>query len=233
MSGKQYIVIAQPLFIDQLNGSRATNLFNGILTASISLISLGRYVQTQLSSHSQNSVGLLDPTGVILYSTNESAIGSNVFANQFQDSLPSALKGPFYSMINESLLGQPGISDFSFNGSSGTFAYQPVFVPRGSNESNPQEFAILFISAPHVLAAIQTSQITFLGEVTGITVGGIVAVSLVASITVLRWNKRLDERVKEKTAELVSSNERLALANAQLEDQNRAQRSYQHSRTRA
>ncbi len=127
-------------------------------------------------------------------------------------------------MINESLLGQPGISDFSFNGSSGTFAYQPVFVPRGSNESNPQEFAILFISAPHVLAAIQTSQITFLGEVTGITVGGIVAVSLVASITVLRWNKRLDERVKEKTAELVSSNERLALANAQLEDQNRAQK---------
>ena len=95
-------------------------------------------------------------------------------------------------------MGRPGISDFSYNGSSGTLAYQPVFVSRGPNDSNPQEFAILFVSAPNVLAAIQTSQITFLGEVTGITVGGIVAASLVASITVLRWNKRLDKRVKRK-----------------------------------
>ena len=115
-------------------------------------------------------------------------------------------------MLNESLRGQPGISDFSYNGSSGTLAYQPVFVPTGPSETSPQEFAILFISAPDVLAAVQTSQITFLGEVAGITIGGIVAASLLASITVLRWNKRLDNRVKEKTAELVSSNERLALA---------------------
>jgi len=221
VNGKQYIVIAQPLFVNQVN---RTHVFNGILTSAISLTSLGRYVESQVSSHSRSAVGLLDPSGVILYSSNESAIGGNVFASQFQDALPTALKTPFDSMLNQSLHGVPGVSDFSYNGSSGTLAYQPVYVSSETNKSNPQEFAVLYVSAPDVLAATQTSQITFLGEVAGITIGGIVAASLIASITVLRWNKRLDIRVREKTSELVSSNEKLALANVQLEDQNKAQK---------
>src|SRR5882762_8066326 len=105
VTGKQYLLVAQPSYDRQLVNGNEENVFSGVVTASVSLTSIGQYVQTQLSSHFPGSVGLLDPTGVILYSANESYVGANVFGSQFRASLPSAFRQPFYSMINQSLKG--------------------------------------------------------------------------------------------------------------------------------
>ena len=208
------IYIAQPLYVDKVVNGLSTKVFNGIISASISLPSIGQYVESQLSSHSQGSLGLVDPNGVILYTKNASLIGINVLGNEFQSSLPASVKQPLDNMLNQSLEGKSGISDFSFNDTQSTFAYQPVILPV-SNQG--YEFAILFITQPDVLASTQSSEIGFLGEVTVFTLIGIVTASLVASIIVIRWNRDLNDRVKEKTAELVS-------ANVQLEQQNKTQR---------
>src|SRR6267143_2164797 len=160
VTGKQYLIIAQPSYDRQLVNGNEEGVFIGVVTASVSLTSIGQYVQTQLSSHFPGTVGLLDPTGVILYSANESFVGANVFGAQFRASLPSAFKQPFYSMINQSLKGSTGFQDFSLNGASGTFAYQPVSVSiNGRNQTYAREAAILFVGLPHVLAADQAAQI--------------------------------------------------------------------------
>ncbi len=92
VTGKQYLIVAQPSYSRQQVNGNEEHVFNGIVTASVSLTSIGQYVNTQLSSHFQGSVGLLDPTGVILYSANESYVGTNVFGSRFEASLPSAFK---------------------------------------------------------------------------------------------------------------------------------------------
>jgi signal transduction histidine kinase len=167
-------------------------------------------VQTQLSSHFPGSVGLLDPTGVILYSANESYVGANVFGSQFRASLPSAFRQPFYSMINQSLKGSTGFQDFSLNGAGGTFAYQPVSVSiNGRNQTYAREAAILFVGLPHVLAADQAAQIALQESISTVTIAGIGGASAVAALVVLRWNRNLDKTVKERTAELLSANEEL------------------------
>ncbi|MDA4130979.1 MAG: ATP-binding protein [Thaumarchaeota archaeon] len=222
VNGGRYVVLVQPVFRSQIIGSRAITAFDGILTASISVSSLGRYVQDQLASHFQSSMGIIDPTGVILYSANETLVGTNVFGAQFQRLLPDALKQPFDTMLNQSLKGITGFQDFTYNGVSGGLAYQPVLVKiNDKNHTAPQEFAILYISAPDLLAEAQASQINLLGQVTYITVLGIGASSLAACLVVIRWNKRLDDTVKQKTADLLSSNDQLVLTNDQLANANR------------
>ncbi len=210
------IYIAQPLYVNGTVNGQSNKVFNGIVFASINLPSIGQYVESQISSHSQSSVGLVDPSGIVLFTANQSLIGTSIFGSEFQSTLPTSMKQPFNSMLNQSLEGKSGISDFSYNGTSGTIVCQPIFVP-DPNEADSHEFAILFVSHPDVLAITQSSEIAFLGEATAFTITGIIVASLVASIIVLRWNRRLDERVKEKTAELVS-------LNSQLEEQNKAQK---------
>jgi signal transduction histidine kinase len=218
INGNHYVLVVQPIFTGQISGGGAVSTFDGILTASISVSSLGRYVQTQLSSHSQGSLGIVERTGIILYSTNDSNVGMNVFGSQFQSLLPNALKQPFNSMLNQSLKeGITGFQNFTYNGVSGGLAYQPIYVRVNSeNQTVSQEFAIIFISAPDVLAAAQALQIGNLGLVTYLTVLGIGTSSFLACIVVVRWNKRLDEVVKQKTADLLSTNDKLGLVNYQL-----------------
>jgi signal transduction histidine kinase len=187
-----------------------TKTFDGILMASISVTSLGQYVQSQLSSHFQGSVGLLDPSGLILYSSNATSIGENVFASQFQDSLPASLKQPFDTMLNQSLAGKTGFQDFSYKGANGGLAYQPVIVTinQANGSTIYQQFAILFVSAADILAAAQSSQVSLLGLVSTITILGIATTAGMVSFVVLKRNKRLDELVNEKTADLASALEK-------------------------
>jgi signal transduction histidine kinase len=233
--------VAQPIYVQraitQENGTGTTTttststtttttvVFDGIISASLLITSLGRYVNSVVSSRNITSAGLVDPNGVILYAKNESLIGTDVFAHDFQALLPNALKQPFNDMLNQSLRGNSGFQDFTYQGVSSTLAYAPVFVATSpNNETNPQEFAVLYISAPDTLGALQASQIALQRNLSEAIILGAGASAVAASIIVLRWNRRLDIAVREKTAELASANERLTSSLAkEIRSRNRAE----------
>ena len=227
VTDKQIISVAQPIYSEKIVNGQETRVFNGILSASILVASIRDYVLNQLSlSHANASAGLVDPAGTILYAKNESLIGVDVFGSRFQSLLPASLKESFNQVLNQSLSGNTGFEDFSLDGVRTTIAYQPVMVNSSVTNltAKSRKFAILFILEPDVLRASQASQIAFQGELSTIMILGIAASSLVAAVIVLRWNNSLDEAVKKKTAELVSTNNELDLAlSREKRNRNRAE----------
>lgn len=218
VTGKEIISVARPIYSSEVVNGQPVKMFTGIVSASILLASLGRFFVTQLPS-SMSNAGLVDPNGVILYAKDEALIGSNVFGSQFQSLLPTYLKGPFNTMLNESLKGQTGYVDFRNHGVNITLAYEPIYSPKvpAQNTSDPSEFAVLFVGATGILGAAQLAQINFQRDVSILTILGIAAAAVVASTITVRRNKRLDDLVLEKTAALANSNAQLNLELAKEE----------------
>jgi hypothetical protein len=216
VTGKQIISAARPVYNTLVVNGQQVKVFNGIVSASILLLSIGRFLVSQLPANISNA-GLVDPNGVILYARQESLIGSNIYGSQFQALLPSYLKDPFYNMINQSLKGQTGYVDFRGEGVNSTIAYEPVYAPMGGGSLNSQEFATAYLGVADTLGAAQISQINFDRDLSLFTIVGITGAALVASVIVLERNRRLDELVAEKTSELASSNQKLSVELAKEE----------------
>ena len=195
------------------NISNASGTFRGVVIAAINIDVLGNFVKGQLLPHYNNTVGLLDRNGVILYSDNSTYVGKNIFSPEVQSAIPADIKDSFNDFARDSLSGKVGIGDFSANGMSSTIAYEPVKV-RG------YDFAVLFVVAPHHLAGSAVALLeqqrffnTLVISAIGITAAGIAAIVLV-------WNGRLSNKVAAKTFELTQSNQQLLEANQKLADAN-------------
>jgi signal transduction histidine kinase len=179
----------------------------GVVVAAINIDALGKFLRTQLSSKYQSNVGLMDRSGLLLYSSlNSTYVGKNIFGPEVQSKIPLQIKDTFNNFIRQSLKSAPGSGDFSYLGNTTTIAYQPVSV-KGN------EFAILYITTPHTFAknvnSLIDQQRTF--DVILLVVIGIIATG--SALVVLTWNKRLHEEVLAKTADLKKSNESLAVSN--------------------
>ncbi|MGI0090988.1 MAG: cache domain-containing sensor histidine kinase, partial [Nitrososphaerales archaeon] len=218
-SSNVYIFISRPIYAIQNNSALShSRTFDGVVAAAIDVRTLGRSLQSDLSSKFQSSVGLLDFKGTILYSANEAIIGENVFGTAVQSSIPFGLRPEFNSFLNQSLKGQAGVGDLSYKGASGTIAYQPIFVNATTSGGNqiPLQFGVLYITATDTLAASAAVLIGQERSVSLIIIMGIASVSVGIAVTTLRWNKRLDDAVSEKTSDLLAANEKLiAKANAE------------------
>jgi signal transduction histidine kinase len=197
------IVVAQPIYLGGHN-------FKGVVTCSINLPALGALLKSQLAPQFQSSMGLIDVNGTILYTNNQNITGMNVFSDQFQELLPVGLKSSFDSFLNASLTGKAGVEDLSYQGSTGTIAYQPVLVETTPDSSTkPEFFGVLYISAANVLATSQARQISQLRDFTILILLGIDASAVGGAFIVIRWNKSLDRIVRERTAELARANQDL------------------------
>jgi len=212
-SSNIFISISQPIF--------EGNQFDGVVAAAISLSTLGRFLQGQLSPNFQSSVGVLDFNGTVLYSGQESLIGQSVFGNVFQSELPLDLKPTFNTFLHQSLAGAAGVDDISYNGTTSTLAYQPVYVKESSGQT--QQFGVLYISARDTLTASAVALINQQRFVSTAIIIGIGATFFGTAFMILRWNKRLGDAVTEKTQELVATNLQLSNANSQLASQSKAQ----------
>jgi signal transduction histidine kinase len=226
LNNQSVINIAFPIYSQ--NSSRA---FEGVVGAAINLPGMGEFLQSQVSPQFKSSIGLLDSKGTILYSRNEALLGQNIFGSEVQSLIPSSLRSTFNIFINSSLEGSAGVGEVSYEGSSSTIAYQPVLIPSADNQSKPEEFGVLYITAPDMLAASQDEQIGQLRVLTAAVVVGIAAVCVTAGAIILRWNRRLDAAVKERTSDLVLANdqlrqrtEELARANMEIASQADVQR---------
>ena len=217
LQNQSVINIALPIFSQE-----GANAFEGVVVATIYLPEMGEFLQSQVSPHLQSNIGLLDSRGTILYTHNEALLGQGIFGGEVQSLLPPSIRSTFNAFINNSLRGRAGVGEISYVGSSSTIAYQPILIPSANNQTTPQEFGVLYITAPDVLAASQAQQIDQLRLLTAAVVVGIAAVCVTVGAIILRWNRRLDIAVKQRTSGLVLANEQLRqktdeLASANME----------------
>jgi signal transduction histidine kinase len=212
-SSKIYIFISQPVY--------SAGIFDGVVSAAINLVTLGSFLKSQLAPSFQSSIGILDFNGTVLYTSQVSLIGQNVFGSVFQNELPAALKPTFNSFLHESLVGQAGVDDISYNGASGTLAYEPIDV--NDSSGNVHQFGVLYITAADAVSASATALINQQRLVSTAIIVGVGATFFATAFMILRWNKRLGDAVNDKTKELVQTNLQLSAANEQLGAQSKAQ----------
>jgi signal transduction histidine kinase len=184
--------------------------FKGVVVAAVNLDVMGKFLQSQLSSKYHSTTGMMDKNGLLLYSTNGTYIGKNIFGPEVQSILPQPIKDSFNNFIRESLRGKPGQGDISYLGQTSTIAYQPVSI-KGN------DFAMLYITTPHELAGNVNSLIDQLRTFNAILIMAIGAVAIGIALITLTWNKRLAGEVAEKTSELKDANKNLAESNQRLE----------------
>jgi signal transduction histidine kinase len=197
----------------------AGGVFKGVIAGAIKLEVLGDYLQSQIPSDSQGTVGMMDRSGIILYSSDRSALGTNVFNDTFQQRLPEDLKPSFNDFLRKSLSGGSGVEELKYRGSSSTLAYETVTV-------ESKDFAVLYVTASHTFAGNVLSMIDqqrAFSAILILTLGGL-AVGM--AIILLTWNSRLGLIIKSKTRALEEAVDSLQGANKRLEEHDKLQQEF-------
>jgi signal transduction histidine kinase len=214
------LYIAHPIILDtgQVNNN-SSSVFNGVVASAIDLDQFGQVLQAQLSTKYGSTLGMVDRNGMILYSTNATFVGKDIFGDEFQSVIPPEIRASFNSFLHESLQGNAGSGDISLQGNSSTIAYQPVSFS-GDN------FAVVYIVAPHNIQGPVGALIDQQRDFNLIVIGSIGAVAVGVAFLILNWNRRLSGIVKSKTSELEKANLSLQQAVEQLKDHDRMQREF-------
>jgi len=205
--------------------------FKGVVVASIEAKTLGNFLEGQIHPKFDGNVGFIDRDGTIIYTQNQTFIGKNYFGVEFQSYLKSILKDKeegFNSIINKALNSESGVDEFIFENTSTTIAYEAVMGPQASNNNDEygNRVGTLFITVPHTLAGNVTSLIDNQNITNFSIIGIIVAISTVTAIILLRWNKLLNDNVKQKTFQLRESIEKLRKANEDLQSHDKMQKEF-------
>jgi signal transduction histidine kinase len=179
--------------------------FRGIVGAGIRSDAIGDFLQSQLSPKLQGEVVMLDNTGIVLYSKDPQYVGRNVFGIRFQSHLASSdveTLGAMNEGFTDALAGNEGTKDVTLNGEKATFVYKPIIL-------EGKQFGVLYILTPHAyasnVAGLVEQQKNFSLMLIVITSAAAIGTILV----ILTWNKRLEQTVNTKTAELTVANEQL------------------------
>ena len=212
------LYIGFPIILDTGQNNNSS-VFNGVVASAIDLDQFGQVLQGQLSTKYGSTLGMVDRNGVILYTTNATHVGLNIFGDEFQSVIPLEIRGSFNSFLRDSLRGSAGSGDISLQGNTSTIAYQPVSFS-GDN------FAVVYIVAPHNIQGAVGALIDQQRDFNLIIIGSIGAVAVAIAFLILNWNRRLSGIVKSKTAELERSNLSLQEAIEQLKDHDRMQREF-------
>lgn len=189
-----------------LRNATAGQEFEGVIVAGIRTDTIGMLLERQLSPRFQSQITLLDNTGIVLYSKDQQYVGKNVFGVKFQSFLQSFDVSTLRSMnegFKAALAGEAGFEDVTVSGDRmATFAYEPVAI-------GGQQFGVLYILASHeqtadVAALVDQQKNTsiLLMLAIGAAAAGILSV-------IFTWNRRLQEVVDARTAELKAANEQL------------------------
>jgi signal transduction histidine kinase len=220
VDGVPRLYIAHPIILDTgQNNNNNSSVFNGVVASAIDLDQFGLVLQGQLSTKYGSTLGMLDRNGMILYSSNATYIGKDVFGDEFQTVIPLEIRDRFNSFLRDSLRGDAGSGDIRLQGNTSTIAYQPVSFS-GDN------FAVVYIVAPHNIQGVVESLIDQQRDFNLIIIGSIGALAVGIAFLILNWNRRLSGIVKSKTAELEQANLSLQGAIEQLKDHDKMQREF-------
>ncbi len=181
-------------------------LFTGTVVASMRATTLGTVLQHQLLPQFNSTVGLVDRKGVILYWSNSSFIGNDIFGKYAQSMLSFLLskesKDSMNKLMNDSLHGKRGSGYISINGITNTISYEPVKI-------NGKYFLTLYVISPHNLASDVGKLINQQKNFSTIIIIIIATVAFGIALLVILWNKRLKIIVDKRTSELKAANELL------------------------
>jgi signal transduction histidine kinase len=221
VDGVPRLYLAHPIVLNtNENDNNSTNrIFNGVVVSAIDLNEFGQVLQSQLSTKYGSTLGMIDRNGMILYASNATYIGKDIFGNEFQPVIPVEIRDTFNSFLRDSLEGTAGSGDVTFQGNTSTIAYEPVSFS-GDN------FAVVYIVVPHNIQGAVGSLIDQQRDFNLIVIGLIGAFAVGIAYLVLVWNRRLSGIVKSKTAELEQANKSLQEALEQLKDHDRMQREF-------
>ena len=202
----------------------STGIFKGVVVTGINVYTLGNLLKNQLFPQFNSTIGLLDRNGIILYTNPQQYVGDYIFGNKFQSVLSSLLRPPesitlLNNLIRTSLQGSTGAGDILANGKMSTIAYEPVLV-------KGQYFLTLYISAQHNLATDVTALINQQQYFTMLIIAIIGAVAIIIAFLVFSWNKRLENVVNTRTADLKTANDSLAAANERLKIHDKMQQEF-------
>ena len=203
--------------------------FKGVVVAAISAKKFGNFLEEQKHLKFNGDISFLDRNGTIIHTGNKTYIGKNYFGNDFQSYLKSALKGQeeeFNKIINKSFLSQSGVEQFNFENTNTTIAYESVWGPRISNNDYNYRIGTLFITVPNTLAEDVTSLVKNQTFTNFTIIGIIVAISMLTAILLLRWNKFLNDAVRQKTRQLNETIEKLRKANEELKSHDKMQKEF-------
>jgi signal transduction histidine kinase len=221
VDGVPRLYLAHPIVLNtNENDNNSTNrIFNGVVVSAIDLNEFGQVLQSQLSTKYGSTLGMIDRNGMILYSSNATYIGKDIFGDEFQPVIPVEIRDTFNSFLRDSLEGSSGSGDVTLQGNTSTIAYEPVSFS-GDN------FAVVYIVVPHNIQGAVGSLIDQQRDFNLIVIGLIGAFAVGIAYLVLVWNRRLSGIVKSKTAELEQANKSLQEALEQLKDHDRMQREF-------
>ena len=224
VDGVPRLYIAHPIILDAAqnnnnNNNNNSSVFNGIVASAIDVDQFGQLLQSQLPAKYGSTLGMLDRNGIILYSSNATYTGEDVFGDEFQSIIPLEVRDSFNSFLRDSLQGAAGSGDISVQGNTSTIAYQPVSFS-GDN------FVVVYIVTPHNIQGSVGSLIDQQRDFNLLIIGSIGAVAVGIAYLILNWNRRLSEIVKLRTAELEQANLSLQQAVDQLKDHDRMQREF-------
>ena len=203
VDGIPRIHVAAPLY-------DSTGEFSGVLATGIRLEVLGKYLESQISPDFAGSVGMMDRNGVVLYSGNLELIGKDIFGDEVQSQIPEDLKSPFNDFLQRSLAGGSGVEDLSYQGRTGSLAYQTTSI-------EGKDVGVLYVTAQHAFAGDVLALVGQQQVFTAVTIGVIGAVATGIALLVLSWNRQLQSLVSEKTKELELANADLKAKSADLE----------------
>ena len=211
---------------DVANGSINRGSFLGVIVVPISVNTIGKFLQNELPPEFVSNVGLIDKNGIIIYARNQSLIGKNYLAEEFQSTIPTEIKNSYNNILRRSLQSLSGSEDVTFTGGTTTISYQPVTI-------DVRHLWTLFIGTPHNLASDVGLLINQQKNFSTLLVIIIAAIGGSIALFILSWNKRLEAAVDVRTSELkganvslVQSNKLLAAANEQLKMHDRMQKEF-------
>lgn len=211
---------------DVANGSINRGSFLGVIVVPISVNTIGKFLQNELPPEFVSNVGLIDKNGIIIYARNQSLIGKNYLAEEFQSTIPTEIKNSYNNILRRSLQSLSGSEDVTFTGGTTTISYQPVTI-------DGRHLWTLFIGTPHNLASDVGLLIDQQKNFSTLLVIIIAAIGGSIALLILSWNKRLKAAVDVRTSELkganvslVQSNKLLAAANEQLKMHDRMQKEF-------
>lgn len=180
--------------------------FKGTVTAAIRTDILGNYLESQISPNLKGEVGVLDHTGIILYSKEGEYMGKNVFGVKFQSflqSFGSDTSRIVSSGFKSALEGHAGSEDITRSGKA-AFVYAPIIL-------QGKEFGVLYIMAPYTQVAEVTALVDSQKNLSVLLIAVIAASAVTAAVVILQLNRNLEKTITQRTAELREANEQLTV----------------------
>jgi signal transduction histidine kinase len=198
------VFITMPIIDKQVNGTES--IFKGIVGTGIKTETIAEIIEADVSQAFQSQVVLLDKTGTVMYSTNQSSIGENVFSPEYRSYmyslLPPESKGAVDTILNDLSEAKAGSQDLKFQQTAYTVSYSPITI--GGNK-----FLVLYVLSPHNLTTEVNLLIDEQKNISSIIIAAIGGVAVGMGILIISWNRRLHSAVEERTQDLKTANEQL------------------------